>query len=165
MAVAHLATITTSAHIGDAELDGTSVVVEATIPETATFAAESISGVGDATNLTVAGSLAIGVITMATVAGVDAASTIDATGTDLRFAATSALDSTVSATPAAAALDDTTAGNVGIGASVAVHVVTQTTDASVGDDATVAADDLTLEATSSHNVTRTRQVARPAERP
>ena len=148
----NLATITTSAHIGDAELNGPSVVVEATIPETATFAAESISGVGDATNLTVAGSLAIGVITMSTVAGVDAASTIDAAGIDVRFAATSALDSTVSATPAAAAADDTTGGNVGIGASIAVHVVTQTTDASVGDGASVAADDLTLESTSSHNV-------------
>jgi len=95
----NLATINTSAHIGDAELSATSIVVEATIPETATFTAQSLSGVGDATNLTVAGSLAVGVISMSTTAGADASAVIDATDSDLQFAATSAIDSSVSATP------------------------------------------------------------------
>jgi hypothetical protein len=78
---------------------------------------------------------------------------VDATGADLALAATSAIDSSVSATPAPAAADSTAGGNVGIGASVAVHVVTALTQASVGNNALVHAGDLTLESTSSHIVT------------
>ena len=149
----NLADVTTNAHVGTADLRASSIVVEATIPTTAKFLAQSISGAGDGSSYTVAGSLAVSVISISTVAGVDASALVDATGTDLAFAATSAIDSSVSATPAPAAVDSTAGGNVGIGASVAVHVVTATTEAKIGHNAGVTADDVTLESTSTHTVT------------
>src|SRR5207244_5318463 len=121
----------------------------ATTPTSSKITSQSSSVVVDVSSLTFAGSRSVGVISMSTTAGVDASALVDATGADLVVAATSALDSSVSATPAPAAVDSTAGGNVGIGASVAVHVVTANTEATVGHDAQVTANDLTLEATSS----------------
>ena len=146
----NLATITTSARLGDADLSGGAANVEALAPGGA-FEASSISGAGDSSKVTFAGSLAVGVITMNTTTGVDAGKTVGATGTDLSFTATGGLDSTASATPALAPADDTP-GATGIGASVAIHIVTQKATATVGDGATVSADDLSLDATNSHGV-------------
>ncbi len=150
----NLATVATTARLGDTVLGANAVVVRAEAPEAMTFGASAISGAGSATNVGFAGALSVSVVGVNTSASVDAGKTVSAPNADLRFAASSSLDSTASS---GAAADATTGAKTGIGASVAVHIVDDHTRAVLEDGSNVTAHDLTLEATSNRSVATSAQ--------
>src|SRR5437899_4591438 len=89
----NLATVTTTARLGDSVFGANTVTVRAETPDTATFGAAATSGAGSAANVGFAGSLSVGVIGVNTSASVDSGKAVSAPSTDLRFEASSALDS------------------------------------------------------------------------
>ncbi|RZI65243.1 MAG: leukotoxin LktA family filamentous adhesin, partial [Variovorax sp.] len=115
------------------------------------FATTAVSGAG-ASNVGVAGSLAVNAIDSGTRAALDAGAKVTLTGTDVdaSFTAGSASESTAKATPADGGA---TGDKVGIGASVAVNVVGTRTVAQLADGSQLSgARDVTLAATSEHTL-------------
>ena len=121
-------------------------------PDQSTFTAQSIAGVGNSSDVGVAGSLAINVIITDNRAYIDEDATLTLHGNpDVTVGAYSDVSHTTKAVPADGG---GIAANVGVGASVALTDAEDTTAAYVGDNATVTgAHNLGLTADSVHATT------------
>ena len=135
---------------GSADLAAaTTIHVQGEIPLSTTKveARSGLSGSAPGADVGVAGALAVN----ATIADATAlAGSLDANGNDLILTADSTTDSIARALPKV----DGTGQSIGVGASIAMNIADHTTKAAAENNATISAvDDLTLDATSHHNLT------------
>ncbi|MFN2609691.1 MAG: hypothetical protein ABR507_02275, partial [Actinomycetota bacterium] len=150
-----VADFTTAAFIDKAvNLTLNKLVLEAVDPSTNSFTVTSTSGIGDASSVGVAGSLAVSVLTSNTVASLKPTAVIVLLGgglKDVSLTATSLLSET---DKALSVKDPGGGGSVGIGASVAINVVNDTAGATLDDGSSLTgARDLLLTAASTDAMT------------
>ena len=150
---------TNTATIGDgAHVTAHGVTVSATTPtgSTSTFEVDAKSGAG-ASNVGVAGSLAVNVLantTVAKIGGTGSTTTVDAGGGAVDIEAGSNTLSTV--VSGAKVTGSGTSAKVGVGASVGLNVAVNTTTAEVAGNAELShVGDLTLDAEGTHKQTTT----------
>jgi len=121
---------------------------------TDTYLASATSGAGSS-SVGLAGSLALNLVDTQSQASIAGDAIVTLTGGDLTLASNNQTNSTATAVP-----DETGAagGKVGVGASVALNIIANRSTATLGDDAVLTgAGDITLSATSVHEVTTTAE--------
>ncbi|SEK85157.1 hypothetical protein SAMN04488032_107109 [Pacificibacter marinus] len=121
---------------------------------TDTYLASATSGAGGS-NIGLAGSLALNLVDTQSQASIADGATVTLTGGDLTLASDNQTNTTATAIP-----DETGAagGKVGVGASVALNIIANRSTATLGDDAVLTgASNITLSATSVHEVTTTAE--------
>ncbi|MCK9230854.1 MAG: DUF4347 domain-containing protein, partial [Syntrophales bacterium] len=141
------------AYIDGNNLTAQSISIQALMPEASSFVTEATSGAG-ATNVGVAGSLAMNIIDSLSTASITSGSQATITGNgDVTLTAE---NTTVSKAIAQPANEGAVAGSVGVGASVALNIANTRTVAEFEDDAVLTgAHDLSLSATSDNTVITT----------
>ncbi len=112
---------------GNATLDAPTILIEATTPIQDTFDIQAISGVGDADEVALAGSLSVGNMKGSNTALLRRGAVVNAAGGDIALSATTNRRTTVKALP----FKNIGGASLGIGASIAVNVVNDETTAAL----------------------------------
>ena len=154
----NLAAIGSTTHFAAPILD-----VRTLDPRTSVFSASATSGAGGASNVGVAGALAINLVTNLSQASIPSTATIAAGGANVALSAADSLSNSASALPGSSSGGGGGGGAVGVGASVALNIVNTTVNASLQNGATLAgAGSLALSATSADSATTTAETGATA---
>lgn len=144
-----------SIHISALKLDVAKLIAgDPATAVTDTSLASATSGAGGS-SVGLAGSLALNLVDTQSLASIAGDAIVTLTGGDLTLASDNQTNTTATAVP-----DETGAagGKVGVGASVALNIIANRSTATLGDDAVLTgAGDITLSATSVHEVTTTAE--------